>query len=132
MGSRELASEDWVSFFNAFSRQYRNRPVTVEVSDPDNPARSLAIGHNLPLDGIVVEFFGGRAQSIEIILGESIDNRVVHIVSHPRKITIGQISNGQDEIVVIDSSTDPQARIDFRSPPLQAAALRANSITINP
>jgi hypothetical protein len=113
MDTRDLDPTEWAAFFDAFSRHYRDRPVTVDIERPGHAGGTSVIARRMPLVGISCEPHTGAVQSIEIIVGNSIDDDLVHVVNAPRRVRVGQISNGEDEVIVIDSSTDPTARIDF-------------------
>ena len=65
MRTRELDSDEWAAFFNAFSRQYRGQPVTLELAErgPLDSARFIA--QQVPLVGITAEPEVGTPKSIE-------------------------------------------------------------------
>jgi hypothetical protein len=68
--------QDWADMAHDFSEPNLNRPVKVEVQEAGGNTRPLA--HGLPLLGIDV----GR-DGVQIMLGESIDNRMEHDISDP-------------------------------------------------
>ena len=121
MKTRELASTEWATFFDCFSRRFRGRLVTVELSEtPD--ARADALARRLPLLGLTVEPVDGPAESITVMVGDSPRENVVHVVRSPCRVRVAQVSNGEDEILIIDSGSGPTTRVDFRQGPVDAAA----------
>ena len=124
MTRRELAQDEWTSFFNGFSRTYRGRPVTLELREHGPMGAPQMIARDLPLMGIAAEQCGGKVKSIEILIGDSVEDHLMHVVKAPSCVSVEQISNGEDEILVIESDTDPTVRVDFRKrngPPRCAA-----------
>ena len=71
------------------------------------------IVRHVPLVGITAEPHAGGVRWIEVIVGNSIDDHLMHIVNAPRRVCVGQVSNGEDETLTIDSATDPTLRVDF-------------------
>ena len=129
MRTRELDPREWVAFFEAFSRQYRGRPVTLELAEkgPLNSARFIA--QQVPLVGITAEPEAGEARAIEIVVGDGPDSHLCHIISSPSHVKVGQISGGEDEVLVIESASDPTVLLAFHQenlPDPEDASLGAN------
>ena len=113
MTTRELQPAEWSRFFDGFSRQFRGRRTTVQVIDsPDAQCHTLAL--RLPLLGITAEPPRGRAESIHVMVGESPVGNVVHFIRQPSRVRVAQLSNGEDDLLIIDSAAGPTTRIDFR------------------
>jgi hypothetical protein len=113
MTTRELDRNEWASFFDGFSRHFRGRPVTLDVRDPAAPQAQRHVARDLPLVGVTAEFPDGRSPTIEIVVGDSPDEHVSHVVNAPTRVSVAQISNGEDEVLVIESETDPTVALDF-------------------
>jgi hypothetical protein len=113
MTTRELDQSEWASFFDCFSRHFRGRPVMLDVRDPAAPGIQRHVARDLPLIGVTAEHFDGRITSVEILVGDSPDEHVSHVVNAPSRVSVAQISNGEDEVLVIDSETDPTVTLDF-------------------
>ena len=114
MRTRELNVDEWTSFFDRFSRRFHGRPVTVLVRGSD--ARTRALARHLPLLGVTTEQHDGEVESIEILTGDPGDppaKHVAHMVRAQCGVRVGQVSNGEDEVLVIQSRTDPTTFIDF-------------------
>jgi hypothetical protein len=125
MTTRELKFDEWAAFFNAFSRRYRGQTVTVELLDKSSPNDRAAqvIARRVPLSGITAERRGNAIVDIEIMLGDGDNEHLVHIAHRPTKIRIAQVSNGADELVLIDTAAGQTTRIDFSPHGLDANAL---------
>jgi hypothetical protein len=113
MKTRELASSEWAPFFDCFSRKFRGRPVTLELIETAD-ARGDALARRLPLIGLTVEPPDGPAESITVMVGDSPHANVVHVVPRPCRVRVAQVTNGEDEMLIIDSGAGPTTRIDFR------------------
>ena len=114
MKTRELSPGEWKLFFDCFSRRFRGAPVTVDLSEsPDGRADTVA--RHLPLIGVTVEPANGPAESISIMVGDSPRVNVVHMVRQPCRVRVAQVTNGEDEVLIIDSRGGPTTRIDFRA-----------------
>jgi hypothetical protein len=116
MTTRELQPDEWAMFFDCFSRRLRGRPVTVLVGDSD--AATHAVARRLPLVGVTAEQSEGRVRSIEVLTGAPGSppaEHVSHVVRSPSAVRIGQVSNGEDEVLIIQSATDPTTFVDFSS-----------------
>ena len=105
MTVRELASDEWIHFFNAFSRLYKGRPVTVQLHGrgEDNAARTLI--KKMPLIGITTgREMDDTMSSIEIIVGDSPSEHFMHVIQNPARVRIAQVTNGADELLFIDEA----------------------------
>jgi len=129
MRTRELDPVEWSAFFKAFSRQYRGRPVTLELAEK-GPFESVRfIAQHVPLIGITAEPEQGTPKSIEIVVGADPDSHLCHTIGSPSHVKVGQISNGEDEVLVIESVTEPTVLLAFHEstlPEPEDAALGAN------
>ena len=113
MTTRELQAAEWARFFDGFSRRFCGRRMRVEViaSGEDRPC---TLADRLPLLGITAEPSRGPARLIEVMLGDGASGDVAHVVREPSRVRVAQISDGEDEMLLIDSDGGPITRIDFR------------------
>jgi hypothetical protein len=111
---RELTADEWPAFFDAFSRHYAGRPVTVELVDSRGDVPPTTIAKRLPLLGITAEIADGRAGMIEVIVGDSLDANLSHVVRSPVGVRVGQIANGADDLLIIEPAEGPAVWVDFR------------------
>jgi hypothetical protein len=113
MDTRDLGTEEWADFFDAFSRNYHGRPVTLELGPGAGRRFRCLIARQVPLIGITVEPRAGPVRYVRVSVGDASDEHLAHVVNRPRRVRVEQVSNGQDEVITIDSETDPALRIDF-------------------
>ena len=113
MSTRELSPGEWRTFFDCFSRRFRGKAITVDLSEtPDGRADTVA--RRLPLVGVTAEPAHGKVETIAVMLGDSPDDNVLHVVREPCRVRVVQITGGEDEVLLIDSGAGPTTRIDFR------------------
>lgn len=118
MKRRELHPDEWTSFFNCFSRQYKGRPVTIELQESGPLGEPRVIVRNVPLMGIAAESRDGSAvQTIEVLVGASPQDHFMHTINQPSRVMMEQLTNGEDEVILIESAIDPAIRIDFTKRP---------------
>ena len=121
MHTRDLSPSEWNGFFDMFSRRFQGLPVTVELKEsPDG--RPATVARELPLLGVTVEPRSGPAESIAIMVGDAPGANVVHMVRGPRRVRVAQVSNGEDDVLIIDSVNGPTTWIDLRVPKSRATA----------
>ena len=113
MDVRELSPGEWTKFVDCFSRRFRGQPMTLRVAESEGRGERL-LAARLPLLGITAESAEGQLKVIEVMLGDSTVQNVVHIVRHPAHVRVAQITAGQDEQLVIEETTGETARIDLR------------------
>jgi len=113
MRTRELSAKEWAFFFDGFSRRFRGRPVTVGLSEAAE-GRADTLAKAMPLLGVTVEPPRGRPESIVVMLGDSPRANVVHVVREPCRVRVAQLTDGEDDVLIIDSGAGPTTRIDFR------------------
>ena len=113
MRTRELPRGEWAVFFNSFSRHHRGRPVTVHVLADGSGGACQTLARRRPLGGVTFEAGPNTPPAVEIMLGDSPDEHLMHVVRDPVRVQIGQVTNGADEVLLIESATGPSARVDF-------------------
>jgi hypothetical protein len=85
----------------------------------------------MPLLGISAEPRHGRVEAIELVLGDDGDARaaghLAHVVHDPARVKVAQVSNGEDEVLIIEPVSGPATEIDFRTAPAPRGADRPGS-----
>ena len=114
MNSRELSPGEWKTFFDAFSRRFQGVPVTVDLGASAD-GRAELVAKQLPLLGVTVEPSTGPPEFVAIMVGDAPDQNVVHVVREPRRVTVAQVTNGEDDLLLIESVDGSTTRIDFRA-----------------
>ena len=125
--TRELAPEEWAFFFDGFSRRFRGRRMTLEVAvTADTEARTVA--DRLPLVGITAEPAAAPADSIQVMLGESPVENVVHVVRQPSRVLVAQVRNGEDDRLIIESATGETTCVDLGQTARAAGAVDSDAL----
>jgi hypothetical protein len=78
METQRIKSEDWVEYFNQFSRDHLGWLTSVEVLDKQSGPQRVA--ENMPLQGISFDTSGTRASAIDISLGDDPSSHVNHVI----------------------------------------------------
>ena len=99
MPTQEIQRNEWVSFFDSFSRRHRGWLVTVEIMDPEIGDQTEA--RDLPLEGITAELNERGTDQIEIIVGNQADNHVSNSVVAPKQVWLKSSDEGADEVLEI-------------------------------
>jgi hypothetical protein len=113
--TKEIAHDDWTSFFDAFSNRHQGRLVTIEVFGSDIGAQVEA--HALPLQGITAESSRSNGDLISIIAGDTPDNHMTHTIAAPTLVALKQTEQGADEAIEIESE-DRATLVRFPGPAL--------------
>jgi hypothetical protein len=114
MTVRILKPDEWVRFFNAFSRRYRGRPVTVRLLGRDgDDEQSQTVANRMRLVGIAAERINDEVTAIEIIVGDSPEGHMTHVVREPSRVRVAQVTDGTDEVLLIDAKDGPTRGVDF-------------------
>ncbi|MEN3333072.1 MAG: hypothetical protein V7641_2437 [Blastocatellia bacterium] len=101
MTTREIPREQWISFFDDFSKRHAGWIVSVEVMGSDLGAQEAATG--LPLIGISADLKAGENR-IEIIIGGRPDVDVTRIIETPKRVWWKPPQGVADEAVEIESA----------------------------
>ena len=99
MPTQEIQRNEWVSFFDSFSRRHRGWLVTVEIMDPEIGDQTEA--RDLPLEGITAELNERGTDQIEIIVGNQADSHVSNSVVDPKQVWLKSSDVGADEVLEI-------------------------------
>ena len=81
-----IPPEQWPSFFDEFSRDKLNIPMTVEIDTPELGSHGLA--HDLPLVGIIADTEHGAEFTLELILGPSPNGQRSHTIRNPERVAL--------------------------------------------
>lgn len=112
MPTQEIQRNEWVSFFDSFSRRHRGWLVTVEMMDPEIGDQTEA--RDLPLEGITAELNERGPDQIEIIVGNQADSHVSNSVVDPRQVWVKSTDEGADDVLEIKGQNET-VLIRFRS-----------------
>src|SRR5258705_12490137 len=103
MLAREIPRDEWVKFFDTFSKQHERWIVTVELigaqlGDQEQTTR-------LPLIGISADT-KGRQKRIDIIVGDRPDGHVTRIINMPKRVWLKEPEEPAHEAIQVESEED--------------------------
>jgi hypothetical protein len=113
MATREIPREEWIEFFDGFSRQHEGWLVTVEVLGSELGAQVEA--RELRLEGITADLKGDDEDTISIMVGETPDDHVTHTITAPSHVRLEQTQEGANEALQIESGDRVTTLLRFRS-----------------
>lgn len=98
MRTQTISAENWLDYFDTFSREHVGWPASIEVLDETAGPQNVA--HNLPLQGISFDTKGTRPSSLEISVGQSSERHVSHVVDLPLRIYQASRSDGSIDLEI--------------------------------
>jgi hypothetical protein len=110
MLTKEIPREEWIRFFDDFSKKHEGWIVTVEVLGSDIGYQEEANG--LPLVGISADL-KDRENRIEIIVGGRVDADLTRIIEKPERVWIKQPQEVADEAVEVESKDGTKTLVSF-------------------
>jgi hypothetical protein len=109
--AREIPREQWISFFNDFSKQHEGWIVTLEVIGSDLGDQEEAAG--LPLVGISADVKAGENRIVITIGGRS-DADVNRIIEKPQRVWLKPPQGVADKAVEIESGDGTMTLVSFQ------------------
>ena len=111
METRTIPEDEWIEYFDRFSREHVGCAVTIEVLDRESGPQHIAL--ELPLEGISFDTKGTRPCAIEISVGDRPDRHVNHVIDMPLNIREAEEANG-DLDVQIEPARGPITLLHLR------------------
>ena len=114
MQTYEIPDEQWIGFFDRFSREHANWPVTIEVLSVEaGPER---IAQELPLQGISFDASGTRPCTIHVGAGDKPDANTSHVIDMPLHIRVADDEGGDRGTVQIEPARGATTLVHFHRP----------------
>ena len=113
MATREIPRDEWTEFFDGFSRQHEGWLVTVEVLGSEIGAQIEV--RELRLEGITAEVKDDDEGAISIMVGETPDDHITHVITAPSHVRLEQTQEGADQALQIESASGATTLLRFRS-----------------
>ena len=110
MQTREIPREQWVRYFDGFSKNHEGWIVTLEVLGPDLGDQEEASG--LPLVGLSADV-KARENRIEIIVGGKPDVDVTRFIESPKSVWVKEPRTPGDETIEIESEDGIKTLLNF-------------------
>jgi hypothetical protein len=111
--TREIPRDEWVAFFDSFSRQHEGWLVTIEVLGRDIGAQIEA--REQPLTGITADLNDRGEDTISIFVGGKSAAHVAHIVHAPSHVGLKETAEGAHEALHIEAKDGATTLVRFRS-----------------
>jgi hypothetical protein len=116
MKTREIAKDEWGTFFNNFSRRHEGWLATLEILGLEIGAQ--VEGRELALRGIVDEWDDMKGNAIMMMAGTKPNDHVTHTIRNATQVSLEQTDGGADVALAIKSADGTTALLRFRSPML--------------
>ncbi len=113
MATQEIPRNDWVRFFNDYSRQHEGWLATVQIMGGDVGNRTEA--HALPLHGVTYDEKGTGQDSVYVFLSKGTQDDETHTITHPRHIRIDN-KEGLDQGLEIEADDGTKTVVRFDRP----------------
>lgn len=110
MQTRDIPREQWIRFFDDFSKNHEGWIVTLEVLGLDIGDQEEA--NNLPLVGISADV-KARENRVEIIIGGRPDVDVTRFIERPKHIWVKEPRVPGDEAMEIESEDGIKTILNF-------------------
>jgi Family of unknown function (DUF5335) len=113
MVTREIPKDEWMEFFDGFSRRHDGWLVTVEVLDKRLGAQIEV--EERPLKGIAAGRGERGTSGIEIMTGSGPADSLTRIIEHPTRVQIEETPEGAEAAISIESQDEGTTLVRFRS-----------------
>ena len=115
MESRNIPSEEWVAYFDRFSRDHVGWVTGIKVLDPELGPQDVAV--DLALQGISFDTKGTRPSSVDVGVGDGRAGglHVTHVVDLPLRIREAAEGDGSVDIE-IEPADGPVTLVHLRGP----------------
>jgi hypothetical protein len=110
MQTRDIPREQWVRFFDDFSKNHEGWIVTLEVLGADIGDQEEA--NNLPLVGISADV-KARENRVEIIVGGRPDVDLTRFIERPKHVWVKEPRLPGDEAMEIESEDGIKTILNF-------------------
>ncbi len=110
--TRQIPREEWVSFFDTFTRMHEGWLASLEVMAPE--LGDLVEIRNQPLVGITAEIHPAGRDAIVMLFGRP-PAHLTHMIQRPTSVWLKQTAQGDDEALEIEAADAPTTLLRFRS-----------------
>src|SRR5215813_4437939 len=117
MNTREIPREQWVKYFDNFSKNHEGWIVTLEVISYDIGDQEEANG--LPLVGISADV-KARENRIDLMVGGKPDVDVERFINNPIRVWVKEPEIPGDEVIEVESEDGIKTLLNFHHIPPEA------------
>jgi hypothetical protein len=111
MATREIPRDEWLAFFDSFSRQHEGWLSTIEILGAQIGAQIAA--SEQPLAGITADLKGSDV--ISILVSVPSGGHVAHMIRAPTHVHLKESAEGAHEALHIESSSGATTLLRFRA-----------------
>jgi Family of unknown function (DUF5335) len=112
MPTREIPRNEWVDFFNGFSKRHEGWLVNVRVVGADIGAQREF--KQFPLVGISADLKDNEA-FVNITVGKTAQEHMTHSVNGATRVWLKQADNGADEALEVEGKDGTKTLMTFRA-----------------
>lgn len=110
MRTREIPQDEWVPFFDSFSRQHEGWLVSIEVFSAEIGAQVEV--RDRPLGGIAAD---RDADTVSIFLRAEPGSHLAHVIAAPSRIRLEETAEGAHAALQVESAGGATTLVRFRS-----------------
>ena len=114
MKSYEIPDEQWISFFDRFSRDHAGWSVTIEVLSRETGPQRLA--SELPLQGVSFDPDGSRPCTVVVGAGDKRSTNMSHTIDMPLHVRVAEDESGLHGTIEIEPARGAQTLLHFHQP----------------
>ena len=114
MRDYEIPEQQWISYFDGFSREHAGWPVTIEVLTAETGPQRVAT--DLALQGISFDSSGTRPCTIQVGAGDDTSANMSHVIDLPLHIREVKDDDNGDVTIQIEPARGAMTLIHLHQP----------------
>lgn len=112
MATREIPTNEWLTFFADHTLEHRGQPVTITVLGRDIGAQQEV--RTLPFVGISGDWKNGENR-IFVTLGDESTGHLTHTIADPTHLRVRQAEGAAGETMEIEGANGDRTLVSFSS-----------------
>lgn len=112
MVTRQIPRDEWAEFLDELGNEDKDTLVTVEALGT-NVGDQIVAG-NMRLLGMTLVEKGSSAGEIEIMVGDSPDNHISHVITAPTRLAALETEEGEIQTLQIEADGEPTTLVHFQ------------------
>jgi len=114
MRDYEIPEQQWIQYFNGFSKEHAGWPTTIEVLTAETGPQLVA--RNLSLQGISFDASGTRPGTIQVAAGDGPGANMSHVIDLPLHIREVQDDLNGDVTIEIEPARGAVTLVHVKQP----------------
>lgn len=115
MPTQEITAQNWLPFFDAFSKHHPDTAATIQVISPELGAQEMS--NPMPLVGISVDDEGSEKGSIVVMLGSDPEAHLTHLIEHPTHVWLKTDGIPSSDAIEIEDADDTKTILQLHPIP---------------